>query len=747
MRQFLVGQRFFESNFGSRCKTGWLPDTFGYSAQLPQLLESAGMKYFFTQKISWNSVNHFPHTTFKWVGLDGTQVLTHMAPTETYGAQVTADELRWSTENHKNLREDSTSMLLFGNGDGGGGPLAPMIEKLRRVEGLAKNVGGSIPHLKISTPDVFFAQLESKVKRGVKLATHHGDIYLESCRGCYTTQAKTKRNNRKAENYLRDLELLCTLASIHDTNWMYPKRLLDDLWQTVLLCHFHDVLPGSAIEMVFEDADKVSLLSKKNVSNTDSRQLYEDLFKKCDTLFGEVSSHLHMGGEGELAALNLFQWPRTELVEIPKSTELIGENQVSQKLASGAILVPVSAKANASTPVLGETMATGQVTVKTVDSQTHVLANDKVKITLVGGEITSFVDLDLDRELIPPGEKGNKLVLYYDQAMTFWDAWDVEVYHLEMPEYLGAGSVKVLEKGPLRASLEVTHQISAQSSIKSTISLDAHLPSSPSSSHPIQSLLKISCDVSWHETRRMLKVEFPWSIHADHATYETQFGLLRAPTHYNTSWDYARFENVCHRFADLSEFGYGVAILNDCKYGFETQGNVQRLSLLRSPKGPDPNADMGMQRFRYAVAPHRGGFLEADVVRAGMEFNEEMRVLRVADAGGSSAAALNATLSSIRIEGPRNVILSNVKRGEDDEGLDGHYDLPKRAGRSIVLRVYESMGGEGRACIRTAKTLDVKRAFKTNILEDDLEELPVLEDGAVGFVCKPFEIVTIRLQL
>ena len=258
VRQFLVGQRFFESNFGSRCRTGWLPDTFGYSAQLPQLLESAGMKYFFTQKISWNSVNHFPHTTFRWVGLDATQILTHMAPTETYGAQVTAAELVRSTDWHKNHREDNTSMRLFGNRDGGGGPLAPMVEKLRRVEGLAKNVGGSIPHVKISTPDNFFAQLESKVEKGVKFPTHHGDIYLESCRGCYTTQAKTKRNNRKAENYLKDLELLCTLASVHKTEWVYPKRLLDDLWQTVLLCHFHDVLPGSAIEMVFEDADKVS---------------------------------------------------------------------------------------------------------------------------------------------------------------------------------------------------------------------------------------------------------------------------------------------------------------------------------------------------------------------------------------------------------------------------------------------------------------------------------------------------------
>lgn len=214
----------------------------------------------------------------------------------------------------------------------------------------------------------------------------------------------------------------------------------------------------------------------------------------------------------------------------------------------------------------------------------------------------------------------------------------------------------------------------------------------------IQSLLRVECEVEWHECRRFLKVEFPWDIYNDHATYETQFGIVRSPTHYNTSWDYAKFEVVCHRFADLSEFGYGVSILNDCKYGFETQGNVQRLSLLRSPKGPDEHADMGTQRFKYAIAPHRGHFVEASVIRAGLNFNNEMRIVSVP--GLDELARLNEKLSAFTLDGPPNVFLETIKRGEDDEDLDGHYKIRERPGKSVILRTYEGMGGSAVAAIK-----------------------------------------------
>ena len=539
------------------------------------------------------------------------------------------------------------------------------------------------------------------------VATHHGEIYLESCRGCYTTQAKTKLANRKAEFLLNELEFLATIASVHDNSWTYPKRALDNLWQTVLLCHFHDVLPASAIEMVFEDASKVSQVFFKDPFCTDDLQLYAELFEKGTRLYDKIAGKLEMAGEGGVSVLNTLQWPLSEVIHLSANEALGLDMVMTQNSISGGVLVAINAKATAASAVAQAAIKVSGVSITETEPGTYIMANEKVKVSIVGGEITSFIDLDLGRELIPEGEKGNRLVLFYDQAMTFWDAWDVEIYHLESLEYLGPGSVKVVETGPLRASLEVFHKISEGSWIKSTISLDAYCPPSATQppttpqqqQHSIQSLLKVSCEVEWHESRRFLKVEFPWAIHSDPATYETQFGIVRQPTHYNTSWDYAKFEVVCHRFADLSEYGYGVAVLNDCKYGFETQGNVQRLSLLRSPKGPDPNADMGRQRFGYAVAPHRGGFGEAGVgvARAGVEFNRGMRVVRVEEEEGGR---LGKMLDCITIEGPPNVFLETVKRGEDDEGLDGHYKVRPRVAMSVIVRVYEGLGGVARSTIK-----------------------------------------------
>ena len=470
-------------------------------------------------------------------------------------------------------------------------------------------------------------------------------------------------------------------------------------------------------------------------------QIYSDIFDRLDAMYTATTERLGAATTGQLVALNTLGWQRSEIIEVP-AEHASARTAVSdsQRAASGGSLVTVNVMPNSVNSFQPNGSPSQKAVLTSKDDETYVLENGRVSVTIRGGEITSFVDLDLGRELIPEGERGNKLVLFYDQAMTFWDAWDAEIYHLDMPEYLGAGTIRPLEQGPLRVSVEAVHKISEKSWIRSIISLDAYEPNTGQpDAQGLQSLLKIDCEVEWHECRRFLKVEFPWNIHNDHATYETQFGVIRAPTHYNTSWDYARFENVCHRFADLSEFGYGISILNNSKYGFETQGNIQRLSLMRSPKGPDPNADMGRQLFKYAIAPHHGSFLEADVVRSGLNFNNPLRLLQVAD-----MESFNQQISSVSLEGSRNVILSNIKRGEDDEELDGHYRIRDRSGKSIILRVYESLGGFGRAQIKTK--FNIQKAFKTNILEDDEEELMV-KDGLIAISCKPFEIVTVRLQL
>jgi len=262
VRQFLYGQRFFESHFGERCQTFWLPDTFGYSSQLPQLCRLAGMTRFFTQKLSWNNINKFPHTTFNWVSLDGSQVICHMAPSETYTADANFGDVRRSVTQHKSMDQDPTSLLVFGKGDGGGGPTWQHLEKLRRCRGMSDQVG-LLPrvHMGQSVED-FFDRLEKKVAEGTDLVTWYGELYFELHRGTYTTQANNKLNNRKSEIMLRDIELLATMTTLQDSSYKYPKKEIDFMWEATLLCQFHDCLPGSSIEMCYDDSDEVRVTQR-----------------------------------------------------------------------------------------------------------------------------------------------------------------------------------------------------------------------------------------------------------------------------------------------------------------------------------------------------------------------------------------------------------------------------------------------------------------------------------------------------
>jgi alpha-mannosidase len=275
IRQFLYGQRYFESRFGQRCKTFWLPDTFGYSTQLPQVCRISGMTRFLTQKLSWNNINNFPHTTFNWVALDNSQVICHMPPCETYTAEANFGDVKRSVSQHKSLDQDKTSLLVFGKGDGGGGPTWQHLEKLRRCRGMADKTG-LLPRIKLGdSADDFFDRLEKRVEEGTKLVTWYGELYFELHRGTYTTQANNKRNNRKSELMLRDIEYLATLATIKNefgrkSLYKYPKKDLDDMWENVLLCQFHDCLPGSSIEMCYDDSDEVGHVYMGSVSSADS---------------------------------------------------------------------------------------------------------------------------------------------------------------------------------------------------------------------------------------------------------------------------------------------------------------------------------------------------------------------------------------------------------------------------------------------------------------------------------------------
>lgn len=504
VRQFLYGQRFFESHFGERCRTFWLPDTFGYSSQLPQICRLAGMKRFFTQKLSWNNINNFPHTTFNWVSLDGSQVICHMAPSETYTAEAHFGDVRRSVTQHKSLDQDNTSLLVFGKGDGGGGPTWEMLEKLRRCRGISDTTG-LLPRVKMgNSVEDYFDQIEKKIANGLDLVTWYGELYFELHRGTYTTQANNKKHNRKQEIMLRDIEYLATLASLKSKKYEYPKKEIDEIWENVLLCQFHDCLPGSSIEMCYDDSD----------------ELYAHNYKLGRKLKEEALSVLGLSENvkpnADLAAVNTLAWPRTELVKLAQTHAESKQNNYA--LVSGGQGL---AKAHAASTLRSE------ASVKEKSKGVFVLSNKHFRVEVEKGAITSLFDIRADREVVAKGGKANQMVIFDDKPL-YWQAWDVEVFHLDSRKVLESGPTEIFEQGPYRVSVVTKTKVSDKSWVKTTVSLDA------TDSDDVPSYVRVEADVEWHETMKFLKVEFPVDVVNTEANYETQYGIVRRPTHYNT---------------------------------------------------------------------------------------------------------------------------------------------------------------------------------------------------------------------
>ncbi|KDR78195.1 hypothetical protein GALMADRAFT_245234 [Galerina marginata CBS 339.88] len=756
IRQFLLGQRYFETRFGKRCDTAWLPDSFGLTGSLPQLIRGAGMNYFFTQKLSWNNINVFPHSTFNWVGIDGSQVLCHMTPVDTYTAQATVDDVNKGLTNHKNLESSDTSLLVFGNGDGGGGPLAKMLENLRRIRAVT-NTHRELPPVYMGhSADEFFEHLEKETKAGKTLPNWNGELYLEFHRGTYTSHGSIKKGNRNSEILLRDVEQLTTLASLYKhskKDYVYPKDKIDESWEKVLLNQFHDVLPGSSIGMVYNDAEVLYAEVKK-----DGEALLEEafsiLFPNSVPLTPSTRSKA-LAGSSKIVAYNTTFFPRWDIVEVPlaKAGPSL-KSQILQASDDGKEGYAIMHCANGAGP--GELKLASNalhahlkpVSVYTNGSDHFVLRNGSVQLTISKGRISSLVDVKLNRELIAEGMTGG-LVIFQDRP-NYWDAWDVEVHHLETADPLEFSNVSVVSQGPLRAAVRAEVRY-GQSTISVTISLDATTATVKEGS---RSLFNFDAVVDWHQRHEFLKFELPLNIHSDNATYETQFGFVQRPTHKNTTWDIAKFEVCGHKFADLSEFGYGVAILSESKYGFSCQGNMLRISLLRSATAPDAEQDQGQHHFSWAVMPHEGHFLESDVPVAAYLYNSPLRV-RCLPPG---APDFTSTLKSpFKVEGARNVFLETVKRGEYDAFDEPVNFEDKDTPATIVLRLYEAFGGHAQAQLNISSHLPVTKAFVTNLMEDENEELYVLRstdaDGnsgsgtSISLSFRGFEVKTVKLVL
>lgn len=674
VRQFLYGQRFFRSEFGRHCTEFWNPDVFGYSGQLPQIMQGAGITRFLTQKLSWNQFNKPRHHTFWWEGIDGSRVLTHFPPSDTYNGTAEVAELLGSVARFKDHDRARESIYLFGYGDGGGGPTREMLERLKRM----KDVDG-LPRVTMRHPEEFFDRCEADIRDP---SVWVGELYFELHRGTYTTQAAVKQGNRHAESLLHDLEFLYTLpASGHE----YPARELERLWKQVLLNQFHDILPGSSIQEVYVDA----------------RAQYEEVLEEGGRLRDRVLDALATVADPvasaptRIFAANTLCFAREEVADLPGRP---GELGVVRVPAMGwAVADPV---ADSEPGVALEETDAG-----------FVLENRWIK-ALIGrdGHLLSLFEKQAQREAIMPEERGNHLVMFDDRPLK-WDAWDVDIYHLEKRrEIAGADTVRVTEQHPLRVSLEAEYTLSPTSSMRQTIHLDAR-----------SRCLVFSCEVDWQEQEQFLKVEFPLQVRAMDAAYEIQFGHLKRPTHTNTTWDLARFEVCAQHWADLAEPGFGVALLNDGKYGYAVQGSTMRLSLLRSPQYPDPRADIGRHAFRYALYPHPGSLQEADVVQEGQAFNSPIHLRTTTAPCGST--------SFFELCGA-GVFIDTVKKAEDAEAL--------------ILRLYEAHGNRGPVRIRSA--LPVRTAARCNLLEE--EDTPLSwEDGETCLAVRPFEIITLKLVL
>jgi alpha-mannosidase len=565
VRQFVMGKRFFIDEMGVEPMEVWLPDSFGYSAALPQIIAAAGARWFLTQKISWNETNVMPHHTFRWEGIDGTQIFTHFPPVDTYNAELSGAELARAQRQYAEKGRANTSLVPFGWGDGGGGPTREMLAAAART----RDLEGS-PTVRVTTPAEFFATAEGEYPHP---PVWSGELYLEFHRGTYTSQARTKRGNRRSEHLLREAELWATTAAVR-TGAAYPADVLERCWRTVLLQQFHDILPGTSIAWVHQEAERN---------------------------YARVAAELQDVIAGSLTAL-------------------AGDGDED-------VVVNAGPYARDGVPALGGAVDTDDgpntgVTVEEGPGGT-VLANTVVRVVVdARGLLTSVRDLAAGRELVPPGAAANLLQLHRDTP-TRWDAWDIdEHYRRTVRDLVEADEVAVVERGPSRAAVRIVRS-TGSSTITQVLALNACSPE-----------IDIVTDVDWHEKQKLLKLAFPLDLHAERATSEIQFGHVHRSTHANTSWDAARFETVAHRWVHVGEPGYGVAVANDSTYGHDTLRTTRpdggttttvRLSLLRAPLFPDPHSDQGEHRLAVTL---RVGSTVGDAVATGYRLNLPLRTVR-----------------------------------------------------------------------------------------------------------------------
>ncbi|MBN8592283.1 MAG: alpha-mannosidase [Anaerolineae bacterium] len=710
-RQFLLGRSFFRQHFGPEAESPvlWLPDVFGYAWNLPQLIKLAGLEYFFTIKLGWNQFNKLPMDSFWWQGLDGTRVLTHFstAPESpqtgpydlynmaTYNADLKSHTVLGSWAKLKHKESQRTLLMSYGWGDGGGGPSR---ENNENAEVLAAMPG--LPRVRQGKVIDFFRTLEAE--SGDRLPVWNGELYLELHRGTYTSQSRNKRANRQSEFRLHDAEFLAATARLLDPTFNYPHEELRRAWELVCLNQFHDIIPGSSITAVY----------------TDSLAQYAEIFAIAEQVQQDALAVIQTQLSGDLLLINPAACARWNPVvfwpgQLPAGMCFDGEVYVQP--VEGGTLLQVSSTSGYSLQGLKLIPGQAPVTDTGVTAAPDRLENEHVRVEFnAAGDITRIYDKAEGREVLPPGAIANQWQAFEDRPVD-WEAWDVDIFfedklHLAEP----AESIRVVESGPLRATLEIRRRI-----LNSVYTQRISLTNS-------SARLDFETVIDWRERHKMLKAAFPVDVLSPVATYEVQWGNVQRPTHRNTSWDWARFEVCAQKWVDLSEGGYGVALLNDCKYGHDIHDNVIRISLLRAPTYPDPQADQGEHRFTYSLLPHSdsdGSSAPSSIAAHAYALNDPLLVV----AGQSSGAAQRSLplVTSAQL----NVIIETVKQAEDGDGL--------------IIRAYECNRQRGPATFHFGFPLE--SASVVNLLEEELAPL-TLDGERVTIPLKPYQIITLRVR-
>lgn len=709
VRQLLKGTRFFRDEFGTECTYLWLPDVFGYSWALPQILQKSGIKTFATTKISWNQYNRMPHDVFKWRGIDGTEILTYFIATPypgrkgwgaDYNAQITGETMQgvWEAFKDKELTKDL--LVSYGYGDGGGGVTREMLEMRRRL-----NQMPGMPKVINDKAGAYFEKLHQDVDATDRYVhTWDGELYLEYHRGTYTSQGYNKKTNRKLELLYRANEFLGVLGGLYSGSWaQYPLESLNDGWKIILRNQFHDIIPGSSINEVYQDSRKEYQEAEKSADEARSQAEQLLIRKKSPmsyTIFNDAS------------------WDRTSIVKIPVQP---GHEEGCWVNQNGDILQNARSADHWFVKV-EDVPAMGYKTIHlktefsnpTKDSTPIRVSDKKLETPFyhiewnAQGQLTRIYDHEANREVLKENERGNVLQIFEDKPLRF-DAWDIDLFYQEkMKEITQLNSIEVIESNELRAVVRFIWEYN-----RSIIQQDMIV-------YAGNRRIDFVTKVDWHEQHQLLKAAFPVEIRATEATYDIQFGNVKRPTHWNTSWDYARFETVGHQWADLSERDYGVSLLNDCKYGYDIKDSTVRLSLLKGATYPDHSQDQGQHHFTYSLLPHQGDWVTGGTVQEAWDLNQPLSYLE--------GVIEEEPMSLFRISAD-HVVIDAVKKAEDTD--------------EVVLRLHEFTGKRGQ--IEVTSDLKIESYRECDLMERGAGTS--VSNKTITFTIKPYEIKTFLVKM